>query len=1103
MTTTPAGARSETPTGKIVPLALPSGLVDRPALRTRLDGAAGRRLTTVVAGAGFGKSTLLAGWAAGVRAAWYTVGPEDAALPVLLRGLLDALRLRLPALPAAAAAVLGSSLGPDSDELARADDMAAVLGELLDREVHTDLVLVLDDLQELPPAGPAARLVAGLCRHAPARLHLVLSSRTDPPFPVGRLRGRGQLLELDGGLLRFSVPETAALLTAVLGADGAGLAPELHRWTGGWPAATVLAAESLRLRPADQRAAGLAALARPGGGLYAYLAEEVFGQEAAALRELVRTVAPLPRFSAGLCAALGLDWDAAALAGLARQGLFLEPGGGLEGWFALGSLVREFALGPLRLPPAEARRVHTVAADWLAGAGHLGDALGAVAALGGEPAAAYLARHGPALLAAGAADRVVAVAAALPAALRTPAVDRLEGQARQVRGDWPGALACFRRAAGPGPGSLATDAGLAWRTGLIHYLRGELDEAMAAFERARPAPGTADGALLSAWTAGVHWLRGEVAECRAAAEAAYADAVASGADEALSAAHTVLAMLAALDGDRAANDAHYLRALEAAERAGDALQLARIRANRGSLCIEEGDFGRALDELDLAIRLAELNGFAAVLGLALVNRGEAYRWLGRLDEAIADYEASRAACQRAGTGWVAYPLVGLGDVYRERGDLSLAASAYAEAVRQAERSADQQGLVPALAGLALVVAAEEPPRAVELAARALAAGRGMAWVGAQLAAGWVALDAGDRTAAATHAEEAATAAGARRDRAGLAGALELAALAAAAPRQELGRLREAAAIRAGIGDRVGEARAAYALARLGAGAPAAAEHRLRALGVREQAAGAAGLLRAVSAPPPDPVRVQALGGFRVLRDGVPVRVEEWQSKKARDLLKLLVARRGRPATREVLAEALWPGEEADRVANRLSVALSTVRTVLDPARQEPPDAYVLADRHTVRLGKLPVDVEDFLATATAGLDAAGGGDPDAGTLLAGAEAAYGGDFCEDDPYEDWAVPLREEARAAYLAVARALAARATAAGEHDLAVRYHLRVLERDAYDETAHLGLVATLAEAGRHGEARRRYRSYAERMDEIDVEVEPFPAVRRRRGDSAFSRP
>ena len=41
---------------------------------------------------------------------------------------------------------------------------------------------------------------------------MVLSSRTDPPFPVARLRGRGQLLELDAGLLRFSVPETRTLL---------------------------------------------------------------------------------------------------------------------------------------------------------------------------------------------------------------------------------------------------------------------------------------------------------------------------------------------------------------------------------------------------------------------------------------------------------------------------------------------------------------------------------------------------------------------------------------------------------------------------------------------------------------------------------------------------------------------------------------------------------------------------------------------------------------------------------------------------------------------------------------------------------------------------
>ena len=84
--------------------------------------------------------------------------------------------------------------------------------------------------------------------------------------------------------------------------------------------------------------------------------------------------------------------------------------------------------------------------------------------------------------------------------------------------------------------------------------------------------------------------------------------MASGEDRALAAAHTVLAMLAALEGDRASNDAHYLRALDHAERAGDVLQIIRIRVNRGSRNLEEGAYEAAIVELDLAIRLADLGG---------------------------------------------------------------------------------------------------------------------------------------------------------------------------------------------------------------------------------------------------------------------------------------------------------------------------------------------------------------------------------------------------------------------------------------------------------------------------------------------------------------
>jgi DNA-binding SARP family transcriptional activator len=364
----------------------------------------------------------------------------------------------------------------------------------------------------------------------------------------------------------------------------------------------------------------------------------------------------------------------------------------------------------------------------------------------------------------------------------------------------------------------------------------------------------------------------------------------------------------------------------------------------------------------------------------------------------------------------------------------------------------------------------------------------------------------------------------------LAEALELRALAAPDPAEELPRLREAASIWAAIGNRLGQARNALAQARLagsaagdrgtsgfpggpggvrGARSPAVeqAERHLRALGVRVGAEVAAGLLRAVAAPPRDPVRIQALGGFRVLRAGEPVPVQDWQSRKARELLKVLVARRGHAVPREALMEALWPDEDPARLSNRLSVALSTVRTVLDPQRRYASDRFLQADKHIVGLDHVPIDVEEFLAAAAAGLDRFTRGEQtEALSLLASAETTYTGDFLEDDPYEDWAVSLREEARAVYLAVARTLARTAATAGNHDLAVRYHLRILERDAYDEEAHLGLVATLAAAGRHGEARRRYRIYGQKMDELGVEPTPFPSASRptpATGSGAFRAP
>jgi ATP/maltotriose-dependent transcriptional regulator MalT/DNA-binding SARP family transcriptional activator len=1083
-------------TAKVLPPSPAPPVVPRPGLEARLGEVLTRRLGTVVGGAGTGKSTLLGAWVTTVHSAWYTLDRRDAALTTFVLGIVDALRLRLPGLTSDISSVVEGSLGPDSNELTRAEAFATLLCEVLEDELASDLVLVLDDVQEIERGTASARLIEGLCRQAPAGLHLILSSRAEPPFAVERLRGRGQLLEIDGSMLAFSPEEVKALLAAALDGGAAELAVQLHELTNGWPAAVRLAIETLRMVSPEDRAASLDRLPQPGGPLFNYLAEEVFARESPDVRELLRTVAPLERFTVELCESLGLRTAAETLGELARRGLFLKPQGTPDGWFELSALVRELSKEHLPMADDELATLHLTVGRWFESRGWLEEALRFFGAISDhESIARVLKQHGADMLAAGGAETVIREAGSLPRQLFDARIEQLVGQGLQIRGDWEGALMCFRHAGGDDE---VLPPGLAWRMGLIHNLAGELDEALAVYARGRiDGSEPADEALLLAWTASAYWLRGDAERCRELASRAFRVATNAQSDQALATAHTVLAMLAALDGDRRANDAHYLQALVAAERANDVLQIIRIRTNRGSHFLEEGSYEEALTELEIAIRLAELTGFAAFLALALTNRGEVRIYLGSLEEAIADFEAAKAIYQRMGSRSVAYSLRGLGDVYRERGDLALARAAYEEAVSLSEQSHDVQGLVPALSGLARVLSGDDPDQATRVAERALALGPGMGYCGAVLAAGWVALLRGDREQSNKLAAEAAAAARERRDRAGLAESLELHALSSSEPGFETSRLEEAIAIWRQIGNPLGETRAQLALALLaenatGRAQAARAQQRLHELGVRVRGATAAGLLASLPREVKTPVTIQSLGGFQVVRDAKPVPATEWQSKKARDLLKVLVARRGRPTSRERLTETLWPGDDPVKLANRLSVALTTVRSVLDPERRFPADHFLVADKSSVRLElrNLTVDVEHFLATVAAGfaLQREERND-EALLLLRAAEELFAGDFLEEDAYEEWAMPLREEVQASYISVARALARVSASSGDHDAAVRHFLRILERDSYDEEAHLGLVSTLVAAGRHGEARRRYRTYVTRMDEIAVEAAPYP--------------
>jgi hypothetical protein len=305
-------------------------------LLRRLDQVLHRRVTLITAAAGFGKTTLLSAWNTDVRCWRYTFEAKE-------REPGGALTDRLA--------------GTDHHGGADAGNVSAAVSHA----VGDHVVLILDDVHEAPADSTGVRLIEDLCRRAPPMLHLVLVSRAEPPIPVERLRGRGQLLELDGAALAFTQSETLEVLTYALNiaaqTELTSVSRRLHELTGGWPAAVVLAAEWLRDQAPVSPGPLLERLGRPGSPLFGFLATEVFAQESSEVGELLRRMAALPRFTADLCRAVGVPMGEELLYRLTRRTMLIREQPGDPGWFTLSPLARNFLD---TISPLDADELHTI-----------------------------------------------------------------------------------------------------------------------------------------------------------------------------------------------------------------------------------------------------------------------------------------------------------------------------------------------------------------------------------------------------------------------------------------------------------------------------------------------------------------------------------------------------------------------------------------------------------------------------------------------------------------------------------------------------------------------------------------------------------------------
>ncbi|MBO0780494.1 MAG: hypothetical protein J2P37_16855 [Ktedonobacteraceae bacterium] len=214
------------------PPPLPSRLLVRDRLLTQLDEAQTYQLTLLSAAAGWGKSTLLSAWASHTShpVAWLALDQRDNDLVRFWVSVIAALRHGVSELSQVGERALSMLRSPHFPGLSTI--LTSLLHDLSD--YRRPLFLLLDDYHRISDPAIHDSLCFAL-EHLPAHLHLVLSSRVDPPFPLSRLRVAGQLLEIRHPDLSFQPEEAIRFLCQTMDLS---LASEevttLVERTGGW-----------------------------------------------------------------------------------------------------------------------------------------------------------------------------------------------------------------------------------------------------------------------------------------------------------------------------------------------------------------------------------------------------------------------------------------------------------------------------------------------------------------------------------------------------------------------------------------------------------------------------------------------------------------------------------------------------------------------------------------------------------------------------------------------------------------------------------------------------------------------------------------------------
>lgn len=297
-------------------LYVPSARADvlsRSRLVEQLNLALERPITLLSAPAGYGKTTVLSTWVAGSEnpVAWLTLDAGDND-PIRFWRYIDAAIQSVDScLGKELHAALFSTQPPALEQIliGLVNDIAAW---------NRKLTLVIEDYHVIENAEIHAG-VNILLDNVPPQMHIIITTRSDPPLRLGLRRGRGQISEIRSADLRFRPDEAAAFFNhtmhlALLQEDVLSLAQR----TEGWIAGLQLAALSLQQQ--NDKHAFVAAFAGDDRYVMDYLLEEVLQRQPVKLQTFLLKTSVLERLSGALCETVTEQEDSQSILDQLEQG---------------------------------------------------------------------------------------------------------------------------------------------------------------------------------------------------------------------------------------------------------------------------------------------------------------------------------------------------------------------------------------------------------------------------------------------------------------------------------------------------------------------------------------------------------------------------------------------------------------------------------------------------------------------------------------------------------------------------------------------------------------------------------------------------------------